>query len=126
MAGRPLFAYTNRFTHQKRTGGTPVTPFVFGLSAIAFTGLIVFLINLNEWSPQQGDWPITILAFAYSLVALPLALFLLIRRSKAHLEKRIRTVITDVPASRTDAFQELESSEPSHASRLPEEISNNP
>jgi len=61
--------------------------FVFGLSAIAFTGLIVFLINFNEWSPQQGDWPITILAFVYSLVALPLASLLIIRRSKVALGK---------------------------------------
>jgi|GEM_PF-5343874 len=26
MAGRPLFVYTDYITHQKRTGGTPVTP----------------------------------------------------------------------------------------------------
>jgi len=49
MAGRPLFAYTNRFTHQKRTGGTPVTPEFFLASYLARA--------LKEEQPGCWDLP---------------------------------------------------------------------
>ncbi len=52
---------------------------LFGLSAVAFAGLIVFLINYNRWGPPQGDRPITILAWSYSIVALPFACYLFSR-----------------------------------------------
>ncbi len=53
-----------------------------GLSAIAFSCLIVFLINFNQWGPPQGNRPITILAFCYAVIALPLAGWLALRRSR--------------------------------------------
>ena len=53
----------------------------YGLSAVAFSFLIVFLINYNQWGPPQGNRPITILAFCYAAIALPIAGWLLIGRS---------------------------------------------
>lgn len=54
----------------------------YGLSAAAFALLIVFLINYNHWGPPQGDRPITILAYCYASVALPVTWWLLTKRMK--------------------------------------------
>ncbi|MCA9139153.1 MAG: hypothetical protein KDB00_20410 [Planctomycetales bacterium] len=54
--------------------------FAYGLSAVAFSTLIVFLINYNQWGPPQGNRPITILAFIYAAIALPATAWLYNRR----------------------------------------------
>ncbi len=56
---------------------------LFGGSAIAFSALIVFLINYNSWSPNQGNLPITLLSFAYAAFALPVSSWLALTRSRA-------------------------------------------
>ena len=53
-----------------------------GASAVGFALVIVFLINYNGWGPAQGDRPITLLAFGYALVALPVAWQLLFVRTE--------------------------------------------
>ncbi len=55
---------------------------VFGVSAIAFALLVVFLINYNSWGPPQGNRPITLLAFTYAAFALPISFWLAFARSK--------------------------------------------
>ena len=56
---------------------------VFGVSALFFSSLIVFLINYNSWGPPQGDRPITILSYVYAALALPSAIWLVLARSKS-------------------------------------------
>lgn len=53
-----------------------IPAFVFGLSAIVLTGSVVFLINYNGWGPPEGDGPITLIVWLYSLFAVPAAWFL--------------------------------------------------
>lgn len=55
--------------------------FVYGCSAVAFTALIVFLINFYGWLPAQGDRPITMLAFGYAAFALAINCRLFLSRT---------------------------------------------
>ncbi len=65
--------------HAKRR--RDVAALVFGASPIALSLLVVFLINFNGWGPPQGDQPITLLAWIYSALALPVALWLILART---------------------------------------------
>ncbi|MEL6109108.1 MAG: hypothetical protein AAFU85_24135 [Planctomycetota bacterium] len=56
---------------------------LFGLSAVAFASLIVFLINYNSWGPRQGNLPISILSYIYAVVALPISAWLVSARSRS-------------------------------------------
>ncbi|MEQ9407060.1 MAG: hypothetical protein RIK87_05015 [Fuerstiella sp.] len=47
---------------------------VLGGSAMALCLLIVFLINYLGWGPAQGDKPITVIVWCYTIVTLPLML----------------------------------------------------
>ena len=76
----PVFAITGLCIAVIAYRQHDVSATYFGASAIAFTSLIVFLINFNGWIPAQGDRPITLLSLAYSAIALPLAGRLLLHR----------------------------------------------
>lgn len=64
-----------------RSEDRPAT--MFGGSAIAFSFMIVFLINYNSWGPAQGDRPITALCLLYSAVVLPSAGWLVLARGSS-------------------------------------------
>ncbi len=65
-----IVAFRNRDRHAMAFGG----------SGIAFSSLIVFLINYNSWAPAQGDRPITLLSFTYAVFALPISGWLVFAR----------------------------------------------
>ena len=53
----------------------------YGISAVAFALLIVFLINFNEWGPAEAERPVTILSVGYGLVACPVTWWLVYGRT---------------------------------------------
>ena len=67
----PIFALVGFVIAVVAWRSRDVPMFFYGVSAIAFAALIVFLITWNGWSPKQGNAPITKLMFAYAAVAFP-------------------------------------------------------
>jgi len=54
----------------------------YGLSAVAFALLIVFLISHNEWGPAEAERPVIILSVGYGLVACPVTWWLVYWRPR--------------------------------------------
>ena len=80
VATGPVFflvglAITNLAAWRRDVGAT-----IFGSSAVLLSLTIVFLINVNSWSPEQGDRPITFIIFVYACLALPEAAYLTMKK----------------------------------------------
>jgi hypothetical protein len=54
--------------------------FFAGVSAPLLTAFIVFLININGWSPTTGDKPITVIVSLYSAVFVPILAAAIVRQ----------------------------------------------
>lgn len=54
--------------------------FFAGVSAPLLTAFIVFLININGWSPATGDKPITVIISLYSAVFMPILASAIVRQ----------------------------------------------
>ena len=54
--------------------------FFAGVSAPLLTAVIVFLININGWSPATGDKPITVIISLYSAVFMPILASAIVRQ----------------------------------------------
>lgn len=53
----------------------------YGVSAVAFALLIVFLINFNRWGPAMAERPVIIMSAVYGLAACPVTLWLVCGRT---------------------------------------------
>ena len=78
----PLFALVGLAliivaVREKNIGGL-----VVGCSAVGFSGLILGLINVLDWSPAEATKPVTVMVFVYSAVVLPALLIIVIRASR--------------------------------------------
>ena len=55
---------------------------LYGCSAIGLAILVFFLVNVNRWTPVEGDRPISMLAYGYSAVAFPASYWFCFRQGR--------------------------------------------
>ncbi len=55
---------------------------IIGTSAILLVSIVFLLIVINEWSPQESDFPNTIIILAYTVITAPALLVAIVRQQK--------------------------------------------
>lgn len=87
LGSGPVFAISGLILLIVASSRRDIPMAVFAGTAPLFAAFVFVLINIKGWGPSEANKPVQAISFAYTLIALPAAIWLLVNRRTNKAEK---------------------------------------